>query len=89
LTPRDDLYENAQHPYTKALLAAVPIPDPFIAKKSQPVLLKGDVASQMNPPKGCCFNTRCPQAVAICTKIEPEYREIYPSHYCACHLVSA
>ena len=89
LTPRDDLYENAQHPYTKALLSAVPIPDPFIAKKSQAVLLKGDVASQINPPKGCCFNTRCPQAETICTEIEPEYREIYPSHYCACHLVSA
>ena len=89
LTPRDDLYENAQHPYTKALLSAVPIPDPFIAKKSQAVLLKGDIASQMNPPKGCCFNTRCPQAEAICTEMEPEFREIYPSHYCACHLVSA
>jgi oligopeptide transport system ATP-binding protein len=89
LTPRDDLYENAQHPYTKALLSAVPIPDPFIAKKSQAVLLKGDVASPMNPPTGCCFNTRCPQAEAICTEIEPEFREIYPSHYCACHLVSA
>ncbi|MGD8661125.1 MAG: ATP-binding cassette domain-containing protein [Desulfobacterales bacterium] len=89
LTPRDNLYENAQHPYTKALLSAVPIPDPFIAKKSQAVLLKGDVTSPMNPPKGCCFNTRCPQAQAICTEIEPGFREIYPSHYCACHLVSA
>lgn len=89
LTPRDELYENAQHPYTKALLSAVPIPDPTIAQKSQAVLLRGDVAGQMTPPKGCCFNPRCPQAEAICTEIEPEFREICPSHYCACHLVSA
>ena len=89
LTPRNDLYENAQHPYTRALLSAVPIPDPFVARKSQAVLLKGDVPSPMNPPKGCCFNTRCPQAEAICLETEPELREIYPSHYCACHLVSA
>ena len=89
LTPRNELYENAQHPYTKALLSAVPIPDPVIAKKSQAVLLKGDVPSPMNPPKGCCFNTRCPLSETICFETEPEFREISPSHYCACHLVSA
>jgi len=89
LTTRDDLYENPLHPYTKALLSAVPIPDPFVAKKRQAVLLKGEIPSQTNLPKGCCFNTRCPLAEAICFDIEPDFREIYPSRHCACHLVSA
>jgi len=89
LTPRDYLYENAQHPYTKALLSAVPIADPLIANKNVPILLKGDIPNQMALPKGCCFHTRCPYTKDVCREQEPEFREIFPSHYCACHLIAS
>lgn len=85
LTSRDRLYENPLHPYTKALLSAVPIPDPTL--KRERIILQGDVPNPANPPKGCKFHTRCPLATDICRTEVPEFREIEPEHYVACHLV--
>jgi len=87
LTDRDSLYKNPQHPYTKALLSAVPIPDPVVEEKRQRIILEGDVPSPVNPPKGCNFNTRCPVAIDRCFEEDPEFRAIAPLHWCACHLV--
>lgn len=84
---RDTLYSNPLHPYTQALLSAVPIPDPVIEKERQRILLKGELPSPINPPKGCNFNTRCPVAEDICFEFEPDFVEIEDGHYCACHLV--
>lgn len=85
LTSRDKLYENPLHPYTKALLSAVPIPDPTL--KRERIILKGDVPNPANPPKGCKFHTRCPLATDICRQEVPEFREAEPEHFVACHLV--
>lgn len=87
LTDRDSLYNDPQHPYTKALLSAVPIPDPVVEEKRQRIILEGDVPSPANPPEGCNFNTRCPVAIDRCFEEEPEFREVAPGHWCACHLV--
>jgi oligopeptide/dipeptide ABC transporter ATP-binding protein len=87
LADREDLYNNPLHPYTQALLSAVPIPDPSKEKKRQRMLLKGDVPSPANPPSGCRFHTRCPIAEDICSQEVPEWREISPGHWVACHLV--
>ncbi|MBN2499367.1 MAG: dipeptide ABC transporter ATP-binding protein [Anaerolineales bacterium] len=87
LAERDELYTNPLHPYTQALLSAVPIPDPSKEKKRQRMLLKGDVPSPANPPSGCRFHTRCPIAEDICSQEVPEWREISPGHWVACHLV--
>jgi oligopeptide transport system ATP-binding protein len=87
LTDRDELYANPLHPYTKALLSAVPVPDPVIEEQRQRILLEGDLPSPANPPQGCNFNTRCAQAVDICFEKEPEFIEVAPGHSCACHLV--
>ncbi len=81
------LYENPLHPYTQALLSAVPIPDPGIEKQRSRVLIEGDLPSPADPPKGCNFNTRCPLAEEICFTAEPGLVEVTPEHYCACHLV--
>jgi oligopeptide/dipeptide ABC transporter ATP-binding protein len=81
------LFTNPLHPYTEALLAAVPVPNPRIKRKKQ--LLQGDVPSPINPPPGCRFHTRCPYAFARCSKEEPEMREIIPGHHVACHLREA
>ncbi len=78
------LFTRPQHPYTEALLSAVPVPDPEAAK--QRIILKGDVPSPINPPSGCRFHTRCPYAFARCSNEEPEMREILPGHNVACHL---
>ena len=82
LTDRDELFRNALHPYTKALMSAIPIPDPTI--KRERTILKGDVPSPLNPPKGCRFHPRCPIAVAQCSQEEPVFREAAPSHWVAC-----
>ena len=86
LADRVELYNKPLHPYTQALLSAIPIPDPEIELKRQRVILTGDVPSPVNPPPGCNFHTRCPIAVDICKEVDPEFREIYPDHWVACHL---
>ena len=89
LTDRDTLYASPLHPYTQALLSAVPIPDPVIEEKRQRIILEGDVPSPANPPSGCNFSTRCPVAIDVCSKTEPEFVETEPGHFCACHLVQS
>lgn len=86
LTDKIKLYAGPKHPYTQALLAAVPIPDPSLEEKRNPYALKGDVPNPSAPPKGCNFSTRCPKVMDICKETDPEYKEIEPEHYCACHL---
>jgi oligopeptide/dipeptide ABC transporter ATP-binding protein len=85
LADRDTIYTQSLHPYTQALMSAVPVPDPDIAKARRRVILEGDIPSPANPPVGCNFNTRCPIAQEICFKDEPDYREIQPRHWVACH----
>ncbi|MBN1580486.1 MAG: dipeptide ABC transporter ATP-binding protein [Anaerolineae bacterium] len=87
LTDRDSLYADPQHPYTQALLSAVPIPDPVVEETRQRIILEGDVPSPANPPIGCNFSTRCPKVMQVCKEVEPEFKEIAPDHWCACHLV--
>ena len=85
LSNRDDLFREPLHPYTKALMSAIPIPHPNV--KRERTILKGDVPSPLHPPKGCRFHTRCPVAVAKCSVDEPEFREARPAHWAACWLV--
>jgi peptide/nickel transport system ATP-binding protein/oligopeptide transport system ATP-binding protein len=86
LTGREELFRNPLHPYTKALMSAIPIPEPGL--KRDRTILKGDVPSPLNPPKGCRFHPRCPIAqMDICSVKEPEFREVSPDHWVACHLV--
>ena len=80
----DELYDNPLHPYTQALLAAVPIPDPEVESKREYRVVKGEVPSSMNPPSGCVFHPRCPLAVDRCSSAVPELREIRPGHWVAC-----
>jgi peptide/nickel transport system ATP-binding protein/oligopeptide transport system ATP-binding protein len=82
LSDRDELFANPLHPYTRALMSAIPIPDPML--KRERTILKGDVPSPLNPPSGCRFHPRCPIATARCSQQEPEFREIKPDHWVAC-----
>jgi len=87
LASRDLLYENPQHPYTQALLSAVPEPDPSIESSRQRILLEGDVPSPSNPPDGCNFCTRCPQVMDICKSVAPEFKRLDDGRHVACHLM--
>ncbi|MRG27618.1 MULTISPECIES: ABC transporter ATP-binding protein [Laceyella] len=86
LAESDALYDEPLHPYTEALLSAVPIPDPEVAKTRERIILEGDVPSPINPPSGCRFRTRCPKAMDICATAVPEWKEAKPNHFVACHL---
>ncbi len=83
---RSEFYHQPLHPYTKALISAVTIPDPLVEEKRQRIILKGEIPSPINPPSGCRFHTRCPIAVARCSQEVPEMRELRPRHFVACHL---
>ena len=87
VAPRLPLYENPLHPYTKALLSAVPIPDPNVEKTRERIILTGDVPSPINPPSGCVFHTRCPIAIDQCSVEVPQLRVIEGEHMVACHRV--
>lgn len=89
MADRVTLYSNPLHPYTKALMSAIPIPDPTL--KRERIILKGDVPSPLNPPSGCRFHPRCPVAIDVCSKIEPELKDVgtgETEHWVACHLVT-
>jgi len=86
LAPSRTLYDEPLHPYSQALLSAVPIPDPEIEEKRKRIILKGEIPSPLNPPSGCTFHPRCPVAIDICSRLVPEFREIR-GRWVACHLV--
>lgn len=85
MASKEEMFRNPLHPYTKALLSAVPIPDPTLRRER--IVLKGDIPSPANPPSGCKFHTRCPLATDICKQQVPEYRDVGSQHFVACHLV--
>ncbi len=87
LANQDVLYREPLHPYTQALLSAVPVPDPVLEETRQRVILQGDVPSPANPPTGCRFHTRCPIAIEKCSQEDPVWREFHNGHWVACHLV--
>jgi len=82
----NEVYNNPIHPYTNALLSAIPIPDPDEAKKRQRIILEGDIPSPIDPPPGCRFKSRCRHAKAICSEEDPILKEVSPGHCVACHL---
>jgi oligopeptide transport system ATP-binding protein len=86
LADRVELYERPQHPYTQALISAVPIPDPVVDAKRQEIILEGEVPSPANPPQGCNFSTRCSHVMDICLESEPEFKDVGSGHRVACFL---
>jgi oligopeptide transport system ATP-binding protein len=86
MADRNELYADPLHPYTKALLSAVPIPDPVIEKRRERIILSGDVPSPINPPSGCHFHTRCPYSMQVCRVVDPIFADQGNGHYVACHL---
>jgi len=87
LASRDEIYLNPLHPYTVALMSAVPVPDPVVEEERRRIILEGDIPSPASPPSGCNFHTRCPKAIEICSQEDPEFIEVKEGHFCACHLV--
>lgn len=87
IAEKDSLYENPLHPYTQALLSAIPIPDPVITRQRKRILLSGDPPSPVDPPTGCRFHTRCPHVEERCRVEEPSLRTVEPNHQAACHFV--
>jgi oligopeptide/dipeptide ABC transporter ATP-binding protein len=87
IAPTQALYKNPQHPYTQALLSAIPIPNPEAEKKRRRVILQGEMPSPLDPPKGCPFSTRCPLATPLCHHVSPKLQEIGNGHLAACHLL--
>ena len=85
LANSNDIYQSPSHPYTQALISAVPIPDPNVEKNKELILIEGDLPSPINPPSGCVFRTRCQKAQDICSQQKPEYKEVATSHSVACH----
>lgn len=86
LTDPIRLYKKPLHPYTEALLSAIPIPDPKLAKSTERIIIEGEIPSPIHPPKGCKFCTRCPKKLDICDTIRPEFKEVEEGHFAACHL---
>jgi len=87
IAAKEELFDKPYHPYTQALMSAIPVPDPVIEKKRERVLIEGDLPRPSTPPQGCNFNTRCPLAEERCFEKEPDLVEIEPDHYSACHVV--
>ncbi|GAH30491.1 unnamed protein product, partial [marine sediment metagenome] len=87
ITDSNELYDNPLHPYTTALLSAIPIPDPRVDRQRKRIILAGDVPDPINPPSGCHFHPRCPIAIDVCKEQEPELRTIGGEHWVACHRV--
>ena len=85
LADADEIYDHPMHPYSKSLLSSVPVPDPKIARANQRIVLEGDIPSPLNAPSGCPFRTRCRYATDICAQSMPEFKEVKPGHFCACH----
>ncbi|MDD6769868.1 MAG: oligopeptide/dipeptide ABC transporter ATP-binding protein [Inconstantimicrobium porci] len=87
LAPSEELYANPLHPYTKALMSAIPLPDPNVSKAKKRIILEGDVPSPINPKPGCRFASRCKYAKKECSEVNPELKEVKPGHFAACHLL--
>jgi oligopeptide transport system ATP-binding protein len=86
LAPKEEIRREPLHPYTRALISAIPVPNPNVETASRRIILEGDIPSPAQPPEGCVFSTRCPLATDKCRQVQPQYREVRPGHYIACHL---
>jgi peptide/nickel transport system ATP-binding protein/oligopeptide transport system ATP-binding protein len=89
LADSTEMYKNPLHPYTKALFSAIPVADPRFEKTRRRIILKGTVPSPINPPDGCRFSGRCEKCMPLCREKEPEFSEVSPGHFCACHLIDS